>query len=95
MDFFTLSECRDLLFHVQEHTFDLGRIAAFLSENALEFLGFDVGPDVTHRYIQRFPEDAARTNLKNWATFEQENPDTFIGMYQFWLQRRVSAPMKN
>jgi Flp pilus assembly protein TadD/SAM-dependent methyltransferase len=92
LDFFTLSECRDALFHVQEHTFDLGQIAAFLSDNALEFLGFDAGPDVAHRYIRRFPGDAARTNLENWAAFEQENPDTFIGMYQFWLQKRPSAP---
>jgi tetratricopeptide (TPR) repeat protein/SAM-dependent methyltransferase len=91
LDFFTLSECRDALFHVQEHTFDLAAIAAFLSENELEFLGFDATPDVTQRYIRRFPADAARTNLENWAALEQENPDTFIGMYQFWVQKRPRA----
>jgi len=92
-DFFTLSECRDALFHVQEHTFDLRQIAAFLKDNGLAFLGFDAAPDLTHRYARRFPQDAARTNLENWAVLEEENPDIFIGMYQFWVQKRpdVSA----
>jgi hypothetical protein len=91
LDFFTLGDCRDLLFHVEEHTFDLPAIAAFLSDNALDLLGLDVDPAVAHRYTQRFPDDAARTNLDNWNTFEQENPDTFIGMYQFWVQKRAKA----
>jgi tetratricopeptide (TPR) repeat protein/SAM-dependent methyltransferase len=91
LDFFTLSECRDALFHVQEHTFDLGQIAAFLGDNGLAFLGFDAAPDLTHRYTRRFPQDAARTSLENWAILEQENPDIFIGMYQFWVQKRASA----
>jgi len=26
------------------------------------------------------------TDLGCWHTFESENPDTFIGMYQFWVQ---------
>ena len=89
LDFFSLSECRDLLFHVQEHTFDLPAIAAFLSESELELLGFDIEPDVIHRYAQRFADDATKTNLENWGTLEQENPDAFIGMYQFWLQKRA------
>jgi hypothetical protein len=75
---------------VQEHTFELPAIAAFLAENGLEFLGLDVDPDVAQRYAQRFPADAARTSLANWHTFEQENPDTFIGMYQFWVQKRAT-----
>ena len=90
-DFFTLSECRDLLFHVQEHTFDLAAISAFLPDNGLEFIGFDVDADVAHRYLQRFPDNASRTDLDNWHTFERENPDTFIGMYQLWIQKRLTT----
>ena len=41
-DFFTLSECRDLLFHVHEHRHTLAQIADFLTENDLTFLGFDL-----------------------------------------------------
>ncbi len=41
-DFFSFSECRDLLFHRQEHRFTLPQISAFLAECGLEFLGFDL-----------------------------------------------------
>ena len=37
-----LSECRDLLFHVQERRFDLPTIRTFLLDNGLTFLGFEL-----------------------------------------------------
>ena len=27
------------------------------------------------------------TDLGQWHLFETENPDTFGGMYQFWVQK--------
>jgi hypothetical protein len=29
------------------------------------------------------------TDLHRWHAFEMQNPATFRGMYQFWVQRRV------
>jgi tetratricopeptide (TPR) repeat protein len=87
-DFFALSDCRDLLFHVQEHTFGLPEVAAFLAGQELEFLGFEVGTRVERRYADRFPDDPTKTSLDRWHMFEQENPDTFIATYQFWVQKR-------
>ena len=86
-DFFTISTCRDLLFHAQEHQMTLTRIDAFLRENNLAFLGFEIDSDVLHAYRQRFPDDPAATNLGQWQTFENNNPDTFASMYQFWIQK--------
>ncbi len=91
IDFFSLSDCRDLLFHVQEHTFAIPAIAKFLKDHALEFLGFEAAPHVGRRYAERFPGDAARTDLANWNLFEQDNPDTFIATLEFWAQKRDSA----
>ncbi|HMK78678.1 MAG TPA: tetratricopeptide repeat protein [Xanthobacteraceae bacterium] len=85
-DFYSLSNCRDLLFHVQEHTFDIPALAAFLAQHRLEFLGFKVASDVTRRYAARFPDDPSQTDLANWDAFERDNPDTFITMYDFWIQ---------
>ena len=87
VDFFSASACRDLLFHVQEHRMTLADIDAFLRENNLQFLGFTNLPGVSRVYRQRFPEDQTATNLANWQIFEDENPDTFIGMYQFVVQK--------
>jgi SAM-dependent methyltransferase len=86
-DFFTTSECRDLLFHVQEHCFSVPDIKNFLRENELDFLGFKERADVRGRYSRMFPEDVSMTNLDNWEIFENEHPDTFRGMYEFWVQK--------
>jgi hypothetical protein len=86
-DFFSTSECRDLLFHVQEHRLTLGQIKSFLTEFGLDFLGFELDPRVRHQYRTRFTDDPSGTNLSNWTRFEADNPTTFAGMYQFWIQK--------
>ena len=86
-DFFTTSECRDLLFHVQEHCHTLSEIGAFLADHDLNFLGFDLRAATRKQYRARFPADEGMIDLSLWDTFERENPDTFIGMYQFWVQK--------
>lgn len=85
-DFYTLSTCRDLLYHVQEHRLGLERIGDFLREQDLTLLGFAQDDSVLARYRTRFPGDAAATDLQNWQAFETEHPDTFAGMYEFFLQ---------
>ncbi|HEX9395236.1 MAG TPA: methyltransferase domain-containing protein [Burkholderiales bacterium] len=87
-DFFSMSGCRDLLFHVQESAFDLPQIAEMISRLGLAFLGFEF-PDsgaTAGAYRARFPADAAMTDLANWHRLEQERPDSFARMYQFWLR---------
>jgi|CXWL01.1.fsa_nt_gi tetratricopeptide (TPR) repeat protein/2-polyprenyl-3-methyl-5-hydroxy-6-metoxy-1,4-benzoquinol methylase len=86
-DFFSTSACRDLLFHVQEHRMSLTDIDAFIRANGLVFLGFDIDDEVRRAYGKRFPLDRPGVNLNQWQHFENDNPDTFIGMYQFWVQK--------
>ncbi len=86
-DFFTTSTCRDLLFHVQEHHLTLAGIGQFLDDHGLVLLGFSVDDDVLAAYRQRFADDPAATDLEHWQEFERDNPDTFAGMYQFWVQK--------
>ena len=87
-DFYTLSECRDLLFHVSEHRFTLLDIATALDDLGLDFIGFRLPPsDIAARYRARFPADQALRDLACWERFEADNPETFLGMYQFWVQR--------
>jgi Flp pilus assembly protein TadD/2-polyprenyl-3-methyl-5-hydroxy-6-metoxy-1,4-benzoquinol methylase len=86
-DFYSISACRDLLFHVQEHRLTLPEIAAFLTDNKLRLIGLDVDRPVTMRYRARFPADRGLTDIASWHQFETENPTTFRGMYQFWVQK--------
>jgi hypothetical protein len=88
-DFYSTSECRDLLFHVQEHRLTLGQIESFLAEFGLHLIGFELDPRVIRRYRESFADDRSGTNLRNWTQFEVENPDTFAGMYRFWIQKPI------
>jgi len=88
-DFYSTSECRDLLFHVQEHRLTLGQIESFLAGSGLHFIGFELDARVLCQYRARFTDDPAATNLRNWTRFEADNPDTFSGMYQFWIQKPI------
>jgi len=87
-DFYSLSSVRDLLFHVQEHQYDMQGLRALLEGCSLRVLGFQVGPSTRRRYRERFPADAGLASLESWQAFEDEFPDTFTGMYQFWCARR-------
>lgn len=83
-DFFSMSGCRDLLFHAHEVRFTLPQIASMIEALGLRFLGFEF-PDsgeTLARYRQRFDDPL---DLQSWHRFESEFPDTFARMVQFWV----------
>src|SRR5262245_32131666 len=86
-DFFSTSECRDLLFHIQEHRLTIPEIKAFLAENDLKFIGFEFSPRLMQHYRNLFGSDHLMRDLDRWHALESERPDTFAGMYQFWVQK--------
>ena len=86
-DFYATSEARDLLFHVQETSVTLPRLRDALDGLGVELLGFAVEPAVLRAYRTAHPEDRTATDLRRWEAFEQDHPDTFIGMYQFWVRK--------
>jgi SAM-dependent methyltransferase len=90
-DFFAMSECRDLLFHVQEHHITLREIKFFLATTGLQFGGFILDSLTLQRFASRFPEPAAMTNLDCWHDFETQAPSTFAAMYQFWVHKPVTS----
>jgi 2-polyprenyl-3-methyl-5-hydroxy-6-metoxy-1,4-benzoquinol methylase len=85
--FASTSECRDLLFHAQETLFTLPEIGRWLERLGLTFIGFDTELEVKRLFRAHFPDPAAATDLGLWDLFEKERPDTFRGMYQFWVQK--------
>ncbi len=81
-DFYSLSECRDMLFHVQEHRFNCLEIKTVLDELDLDLLQFgSKEPGAKAQYQQMFPDDVAAVNLDNWHSLEENNPDLFRQMY--------------
>ena len=88
VDFYSMSACRDLIFHVQEHRMQLDMFSKFLEKHQLQFLGFDIDRSIIQSYKLRFPDDPAATNLTSWHIYEEENPHTFNSMYQFLVQKK-------
>jgi len=90
-DFFTMSDCRDMLFHVMEHQFTIPQIKAFITEQHLSFLGFDIDPENLAAFQRQFPDPAALVDLDGWERFEVANPRAFIQTYLFYVQSPTAA----
>ena len=85
-DFFSLSEFRDLVFHVQEHRFTLPQIKNCIDELGLKFCGFE-NKDVISNFRELHGNEADIYDLELWHQFEERNPRAFAGMYEFWCQK--------
>lgn len=86
-DFYTVSECRDLMFHVQEHQLNLQDIAAILRKLKLEFIGFEFEDyAILNRYRALYPDDVHAVDLNNWHELEQAHPESFAAQYIFWVR---------
>jgi tetratricopeptide (TPR) repeat protein/SAM-dependent methyltransferase len=87
-DFYSSSECRDLLFHSTEHRYTLPQIGKALDDLKLDFLGFVFDSlKTSNLHREHFPADNDMRNLMSWDQYEKLYPNTFIGMYKFWCQK--------
>ena len=85
-DFFSLSMLRDAIFHVQEHRFTLPQIKTCLDDLGLKFCGFEV-KGIGSQFKDFHGKASDIHDLVLWQEFEESNPHTFAGMYQFWCQK--------
>ena len=85
-DLYSLSTLRDLWFHVQEQRFTVPQIEVCLEELGLKFCGFE-DKAVVSRFKETHENETDIYDLSLWHQFEESNPRTFAGMYQFWCQK--------
>ncbi len=83
-DFYNMSGCRDLCFHVQEHRLTIPQIKTFLDDNGLTFIGFVVDPRSQNEVESQFPNEERARPL---APLRDRAPNMFSGQYHFWLQK--------
>jgi len=86
-DYYSMSECRDFLFHVMENRVDLPEVAALLPKLGLEFMKFNLQDWQRDAYRNAFPGDPDGRNLDNWSKLERANPDLFVTTYDFWCRK--------
>ena len=85
-DFYSLSEFRDLLFHVQEHRFTIPKIKDCLAELGLKFCGF-IPKEIVSKFKLKNNHKDDPYNLDKWKVYEEDNPRVFSDMYQFLCQK--------
>jgi 2-polyprenyl-3-methyl-5-hydroxy-6-metoxy-1,4-benzoquinol methylase len=87
-DFYSMSNCRDLIFHEQEHQFTPGEIADLLTSNNLDFIGMLPTTSARQAFEQQVGKLSDNNTLDNWDKVEQSQYDLFAGMYQFYCRKQ-------
>jgi len=91
-DFYSMSMCRDLVFHVQEQRVTLPWIKSVLDDLSLCCLSMRISnPFSRKEYLSMYADDPAIKNLDHLHEYEKHNPATFRDMYQFWCCRKGSV----
>ncbi len=82
-DFYSLSGCRDLIFHAQEHVFNVLDLPMFLQSAGIQWLGM-LAPQNSAEIVKKTGKQAGELSVHEWHKIEQENTNLFAGMYQFY-----------
>ena len=86
-DFYSLSACRDLLFHEQEHVFDLQEIRRLVENAGLDWVGILPPAGARELAEEKLQLGTHDLTLNDWHTLEQLKPSLFSGMYQFYVRK--------
>jgi ubiquinone/menaquinone biosynthesis C-methylase UbiE len=87
-DFYSLSNCRDLIFHEQEHQFTIDKISELLANNKLDFIGMLPTASALQLFEDKFGRLTGNNSLTNWKEIEQSEEKVFSGMYQFYCRKQ-------
>lgn len=87
-DFYSMSECRDMLFHVEENCLTIPVIKEFIDGHGLRFIGFDLKDTEVQEFRAMFADAGwSMSDLAKWDTVERQFTNTFANMYLFWVQK--------
>lgn len=86
-DFFSLSECNDLLFHIQEHRYTFPMIRDMAERHGLDIFHVGLTPDKKELFMTQYP-DGQVTDWELMNKFELENPGLFAEMYKVFFHRK-------
>lgn len=88
-DFYSASACKDLIFHEQEHQFDVLELPEFLANAGLQWLGMLPPPGSQALLSLKLnaslsQQHSSDLSIEQWHELEQNNPNLFASMYQFY-----------
>ncbi|KAK0332171.1 hypothetical protein LTR94_025966, partial [Friedmanniomyces endolithicus] len=90
-DFFSISGCRDLFFHVHEQAYGPLDLVPLLETAGLRLVEFDASPEANALWRRMHGDRADRLDMSLWDVIEARNPDLFAAMFQLWAQKPGKA----
>ncbi len=83
LDFYSASECRDLVFHVMEHRYTLPLLADMFARAGFRLVKVVASAHAVACFRKMFPDPALdpKLNLDLWAQVEDRYPGLFGSMY--------------
>lgn len=88
-DFYSMSACRDLLFHQQEHTFTTPEVQKLIDHAGLEWIGMIPQGESEELARSGFNKPGHLLTLADWGKIETEKNDLFAAMYQFYVRKPI------
>ncbi|WP_156367756.1 bifunctional 2-polyprenyl-6-hydroxyphenol methylase/3-demethylubiquinol 3-O-methyltransferase UbiG [Brevundimonas sp. Leaf363] len=86
-DFYSLSGCRDLVFHACEHGYGPLGLPRMAAGAGLVWRGFDLTPPMVQAFRARFGAAADISDPGLWDRLEAAETTLFSEMMHFWLQK--------
>ncbi|MFT5082228.1 MAG: ubiquinone/menaquinone biosynthesis C-methylase UbiE/Flp pilus assembly protein TadD [Lentisphaeria bacterium] len=87
-DFYSLSECRDLLFHQHEKCYTWSEIELACQALHVEFLGLVDNAETSNLFYKEFPDETNSASFEKLKIFECNHPYEFRSMYQFLVKKK-------
>lgn len=86
-DFYTVSGCRELLFHVPVTRYDLDGVFNMVEQHGLRMVGLFADPVVRTTYRKACPDDPNMADRTSVIRFERDNPKAFRSVYQLLCEK--------
>ena len=86
-DFYNLAEFKDIICNVQEHQYEINDLKNITRRFKMNFCGFQNLNNLHKKFYNFFKEKVDILDFENWKIYEENFPDTFATMYQFWLKK--------
>ncbi|MBT4738927.1 MAG: methyltransferase domain-containing protein [Rhodospirillaceae bacterium] len=86
-DFYSLSEWRDLVFHVQEHRFTIKSFCKMAHGAGLYVQRLELPDAATAAFKRTYPDENVSGDIAKWHSVEMDNPGIFGSMYGFDLAK--------
>jgi len=86
-DFYTVSGCRELLFHVPVTRYALDGVYNMVEQHGLRMVGLFADPVVRTTYRKACPDDPNMADRTSVIRFERDNPKAFRSVYQLLCEK--------